>query len=115
LPQDQLHESFAADFAFRSEHSRVSFLKNHGTLPGPDETFSHLQQDARPLFEKLLGLEIEYPGAPRALQPYSSMNYYCSHIEEFFPPHRAAALPVSSGGGPVRDVFRGDRCVARGV
>ena len=92
LPQDQLHESFAADFGFRSEHSRFSFLKNYGTLPGPDEAFSHLQQDARPLFEKLLGLEIDYPGAPRALQPYSSMNYYRSHIEEFFhhtgPQHR---------------------------
>jgi hypothetical protein len=92
LPHEQLHEWFPAAFGFRSEFSRFSFLKNYGTLPGPDEAFSHLQQDARPLFEKLLGLEMEYPGTPYLLQPYSSMNYYRSHIEEVFhhtgPQHR---------------------------
>lgn len=64
--------------------SRFSILKNYGTLPGPDDCFSHIQQDARPLFEKLLGLELEYPGASGPLTPYSSMNYYRSHIEEVF-------------------------------
>jgi hypothetical protein len=76
MPHEQLHDWFVADFGFRAELSRFSILKNYGTLPGPDEAFSHLQQDARPLFEKLLGLEMEYPGTPYPLQPYSSMNYY---------------------------------------
>lgn len=84
LPHEQLDDAFAADFGFRAAHSRFSLLKNYGTLPGPDDCFSHLQLDARPLFVKLLGLELEYPGAPRPLQPYSSMNYYRSHIEEVF-------------------------------
>jgi len=84
LPHEQLHESFSADFGFRAELSRFSILKNYGTLPGPDDAFSHLQLDAQSLFSKLLGLEIEYPGAPWSLQPYSSMNYYRSHIEEVF-------------------------------
>ncbi len=92
MPHEQLHDWFVADFGFRSELSRFSFLKNYGSLPGPDEAFSHLQQDARPLFEKLLGMEMEYPGTPYLLQPYSSMNYYRSHIEEVFhhtgPQHR---------------------------
>jgi len=84
MPHEQLHDWFVADFGFRAELSRFSFLKNYGSLPGPDEAFSHLQMDARPLFEKLLGMEMDYPGAPYRLQPYSSMNYYRSHIEEVF-------------------------------
>lgn len=84
LPHEQLHESFPANFGFRAELSRFSILKDYGTLPGPDDCFSHIQLDARPLFKKLLGLEVDYPGAPRRLQPYSSMNYYRSHIEEVF-------------------------------
>lgn len=84
MPHEQLDASFAADFGFRAELSRFSLLKNYGSLPGPDDCFSHLQQDARPLFLKLLGLEMEYSGGTGPLQPYSSMNYYRSHIEEFF-------------------------------
>lgn len=85
LPHEQLHESFAADFGFRAEFSRFSVLKNPGTLPGPDDCFAHIQQDARPFFSKLLGLEISYPGVKAGtLHPYSSTNYYRSHLEEFF-------------------------------
>jgi Trehalase len=83
-PHEQLHESFSADFGFRDALSHFSILKNYGTLPGPDDCFSHIQMDARPLFEKLIGLEIEYPGTPYPLRPNSSMNYFRSHIEEFF-------------------------------
>ena len=84
LPHEQLHESFSADFGFRDALSRFSILKNYGTPPGPDDCFSHIDLDARPIFEKLLGLEIDYPGARSPLLPYSSMNYYRSHIEEVF-------------------------------
>ena len=85
LAPDQLHESFAADFGFRAEGSRFSILKEHGTAPGPDDCFAHIQINACPLFRKLLGLEVEYPGAqPGTLTPYGSSNHYRSHIEEFF-------------------------------
>jgi hypothetical protein len=84
MPHDQLAGCFSADFGFRAEFSRFSILKNYGTLPGPDECFSHIQMDARPLFAKLLGMELEYPGADQTLAPYSTMNYYRSHIEELF-------------------------------
>ena len=85
LVPEQLHADFSADFGFRAEGSRFSILKNHGTLPGPDDCFAHIQIDARPLFQKLLGLEVKYPGATAgSLKPYSSRNYYRSHIEELF-------------------------------
>ena len=112
LPQEQLHESFAADFGFRAALSRFSVMKNYGTLPGPDDCFAHIQQDARPLFEKLLGLEIDYPGGCHPLQPYSSMNYYRSHIEEFFHHTAPQQLPAPPVQGqcvmyyPAPDVLR---------
>lgn len=98
MPHEQLAECFATDFAFRAEYSRFSVLKNYGTLPGPDECFSHIQMDARPLFTKLLGMELEYPGGNIPLLPYSSMNFYRSHIEEFF--HHT--VPTCKPGPPVQ-------------
>jgi len=103
LVPDQLHDDFAADFGFRAEGSRFSILKNHGTCPGPDDCFAHVQIDARPLFHKLLGLELEFPGTqPGRLAPYSSRNFYRSHIEELF--HHCA--PQHAPFPPVRG-----RCV----
>lgn len=81
-----LHDDFAGDFGFRDAGSRFSILRQSDGAPGPDEVFTHVQTDARRLFEKLLGLELSFdPGeACGFLQSYSSANHYRSHIEEFF-------------------------------
>lgn len=96
---EALDESFAANFGFRDKESRFSFLKNVKTLPGPDECFSHADIDARPVFKKLLGMKIEYPEFPEggALDIYNSMNYYRSHIEEYFYHNGSHPLPPVSG------------------
>src|ERR1051325_8854802 len=98
---ETLDESFIADMRFRAKQSRFSILKSPGTAPGPDQCFSFQQVDARPLFQKLLGLELQYPELDStqavALQPYNSMNYYRSHIEEFFFHNRSRPLPPIEG------------------
>jgi len=98
---ESLDDAFAANFAFRDAQSRVSFLKNYRSAPGPDECFSHYEIDARLLFEKLLGMELEYPGQPlesrRHQQLYNSMNYYRSHIEEVFAHTGSRPLPPIEG------------------
>src|ERR1041384_1715527 len=100
-PHETLAESFIADFGFRAKQSRFSILKSPGTAPGPDQCFSYQQVDARPLFQKLLGLELQYPelSATQAagLQLYNSMNYYRSHIAEVFFHKRSRPLPPVEG------------------
>ncbi len=98
---ETLHADFTASFGFREMGSRMSILKDVGTAPGPDECFAHIEVDARRMFYKLLGLELEFPGAPEELltqmQPYNSMNYYRSHIEEHFCLNGVRPLPPLRG------------------
>jgi len=99
--QQVLDDSFPADYAFSDRKSRFSVLKNPKTRPGPDECFSHFDIDARPFFDKLLGLDIELPGVAadrlQQCQWYSSINYYRSHIEEFFFLNGLRPLPPLEG------------------
>lgn len=101
LGHEALDESFMANFGFRDAKSRFSILKSIKTAPGPDECYSHGDIDARPLFDKLLGMEVEYPGQLPAQQermrPYNTMNYYRSHIEEFFYHNGVYPLPPVEG------------------
>lgn len=98
---DSLDPTFLADYALRAGLSRFSILKNPRTLPGPDECFGHIQMDPRPVFEKMLGLELRYPeqaslpGKPPT--PYNTMNYYRSHIEEWFFHNGVKPLPPVEG------------------
>lgn len=98
---DGFDPAFVADYALRAGLSRFSVLKNARTLPGPDECFGHIQMDARPVFDKMLGLELEYPElAGIAAKPptiYNSMNYFRSHIEERFYHNGTKPLPPVEG------------------
>lgn len=81
-----LAPEFAGDFGYRHRLSRFAVLKEARGAPGPDECFSTLQQDARRLFAKTLGLEVAFPGLPadagRPPASYQSVSYHRSHIEE---------------------------------
>jgi hypothetical protein len=101
LPIETMDESFAGDYAFRDAGSRFSLLKSPKTLPGPDECFGVFARDARPLFRKLLGLELDYPGldAARAakLCGYNAMSYYRSHVVEYFCHNGIEPMPPVEG------------------
>lgn len=101
LPIETMDESFAGDFAFRDAGSRFSLLKSPKTLPGPDECFGVFARDARPLFRKLLGFELGYPGldAVRAakLCGYNAMSYYRSHVVEYFCHNGIEPMPPVEG------------------
>jgi len=101
IGHDALDETFMASYAFRDRGSRMSVLKSPGTLPGPDEAYVLIHLNAKTCFEKLLGLQLHYPGQPEAQrkhqQPYNSMNYYRSHVEEWFSHTGAAPLPPVEG------------------
>jgi len=101
LPIETMDESFAGDYAFRDAGSRFSLLKSPKTLPGPDECFGVFARDARPLFRKLLGLELGYPGldAARAakLRGYNAMSYYRSHVVEYFCHNGIEPMPPVEG------------------
>lgn len=88
IEHEMLDNSFAANLSFKDAGSRFSILKSVKTAPGPDECFSIYEVDARPIFKKLLGLELDYPGlfvsGQSQAAPYNTMNYYRSHIEEIF-------------------------------
>ncbi len=94
-------DSFVANFAFRDRGSRFSILKSNRTLAGPDECFAHYQIDSRPLFDKLLGMEIDFPHLPAPQkarwQMYNSMNYYRSHVEELFTINGVRPVPPIAG------------------
>jgi hypothetical protein len=81
LDVDCLHADFAADFGFRTDGSHFSIFREPTGAPGPDEAFAHVQMDARRLFVKLLGMEVDFKG-PYHL--YTSTNHYRSHLHEFF-------------------------------
>ncbi len=101
LPIETMDESFAGDYAFRDAGSRFSLLKSPKTLPGPDECFGVFARDARPLFRKLLGLELGYPGLDDAraakLRGYNAMNYYRSHVVEYFCHNGLEPMPPVEG------------------
>ncbi len=101
LPIETLDESFAGDFAFRDAGSRFSVLKSPKTLPGPDECYDLYARDARPLFRKLLGLELDYPGLDAArhakLSGYNAMSYYRSHVVEYFCHNGIEPMPPVEG------------------
>ncbi len=88
LPSETMDASFAGDFGFRGRGSRFSILKSPKSAPGPDQCWGSFARDCRLLFGKLLGLEIAYEGLPPDRAEYASlynaMNYYRSHIEEYF-------------------------------
>lgn len=81
LDVDCLHADFAADFGFRTDGSHFSIFREPTGAPGPDEAFAHVQMDARRLFVKLLGMEVDFKGPYRL---YTSTNHYRSHLHEFF-------------------------------
>ncbi len=87
LPEETMDASFAGAFAFRDAGSRFMFLKSTGTGAGPDTCWGVYALDARPLFDKLLGLSVAFPEMDPAqharLLAYNSMNYYRSHVDEF--------------------------------
>lgn len=101
LPIETMDESFAGDFAFRDAGSRFSVLKSPKTLPGPDECYGLYARDARPLFRKLLGLELGYPGLDAARQAklcgYNAMSYYRSHVVEYFCHNGIEPMPPVEG------------------
>lgn len=101
LPVETMDASFAGDYAFRDAGSRFSLLKSPQTLPGPDECLGVFARDARPLFGKLLGLELGYPGldAARAakLRGYNAMSYYRSHVVEYFCHNGIEPMPPVEG------------------
>jgi hypothetical protein len=101
LPIETMDESFAGDFAFRDAGSRFSLLKSPKTLPGPDECYGVFARDARPLFRKLLGLELGYPGLDGAraakLCGYNAMSYYRSHVVEYFCHNAIEPMPPVEG------------------
>ncbi len=101
LPIETMDESFAGDFAFRDAGSRFSVLKSPKTAPGPDECFGVFARDARPLFRKLLGLELAYPGLDAVRQArlsvYNAMNYYRSHVVEYFCLNGIEPMPPVEG------------------
>jgi hypothetical protein len=98
---DVLDEAFQADFGFRDAGSHFSILKNVQTAPGPDECFCLHELDARLMFAKLLGLELDFPELADDQRPklalYGTMNYYRSHIEEFFCVNGVTPLPPVEG------------------
>jgi hypothetical protein len=101
LPIETMDASFAADYAFRDAGSRFSVLKSPKTLPGPDECYGVFARDARPLFCKLLGLELGYPGLDAARQArlsgYNAMSYYRSHVVEYFCHNGIEPMPPVEG------------------
>jgi len=101
LPIETLDASFAADFAFKDRGSRFALLKSPHTTPGPDECFGIWARDARPLFRKLLGLEVVYEGLSPERQAqvsgYNAMNYYRSHVEEHFVHNGLNPVPPVEG------------------
>ena len=101
LPIETMDESFAGDFAFRDAGSRFSVLKSPKTLPGPDECYGLFARDARPIFRKLLGLELDYPGLDAArharLCGYNAMSYYRSHVVEYFCHNGIEPMPPVEG------------------
>jgi len=114
-PDYEVHKScFIANYAFRDAGSRFSVLKNHGSLPGPDECFSLKFGNAYPLFKKLLGMKVFYPnmtnGQVNEQTFYSSASHYRSHIEEVFYCNSTRPLPPVEGYCtiffPERDVIR---------
>jgi hypothetical protein len=96
-----LHDDFAGNYAFKDQGSRFSVMKNTKSAPGPDECFAHLDVDDRPAFKKLLGMDLAYVGMSDKkaadLCLYNSMNYYRTHIEEFFYHNGVMPLPAVSG------------------
>lgn len=106
---DGLHADFGGDFGFRDSGSRFSILLEEFGSPGPDEAFAHVQTDARSLFEKLLGLEVEFPCEAESvpLWTYRSTNHYRSHLHEYFhwsTKQHQASVPVA---GECRMCFAG--------
>lgn len=101
LPHEMLDESFAANFAFRDAGSRFSVLKNIRTAPGPDECFGLFARDDRTICRKLLGMEVEYVDLSSDLQAriahYNSMNYYRSHVVEYFSDNGVEPMPPTEG------------------
>ncbi len=96
-----IDDSFIANYGFRDRGSHFSILKSTETAPGPDQCFSNFDRDARPVFAKLLGLELDFPGPSAGqkehYQLYSSINYYRSHIEEHFCANGITPLPPIQG------------------
>ncbi len=101
LPHETMDAEFAGDYSFRDGGSRFGFLKSVRTAPGPDECFGLYARDDRTVFRKLLGMEVEYVGLTAAQQaavsPYNSMNYYRSHVEEFFFDNGLQPMPPTEG------------------
>jgi hypothetical protein len=101
LPIETMDESFAGDYSFRDAGSRFSVLKSPKTLPGPDECYGLFARDVRPLFRKLLGLELGYPGLDAAREAklcgYNAMNYYRSHVVEYFCHNGIEPMPPVEG------------------
>lgn len=101
LPVDTMDASFAGDYAFRDAGSRFSMLKSPKTAAGPDECFSLYFRDARPVFHKLLGLKLTYAGLnaeqQQEISDYNSMNYYRSHVEEYFFHNGTIPMPPTEG------------------
>ncbi|MCC6579069.1 MAG: hypothetical protein IT440_01405 [Phycisphaeraceae bacterium] len=98
---DALHDEFQADFGYRYAGSRFSLLKNLHTAPGPDECFAHIDVHAVETFDKMLGLEWSYPDLSPAMAaklcPFNTINYYRSHVEEFFCHNGVSPLPPVEG------------------
>jgi hypothetical protein len=96
-----MEADFAGDFAFRDAGSRFSVLKSLHTEPGPDECWGAFCRDPRLLFRKLLGLEVLYEGpAPdrrKYAAVYNSVNYYRSHLEEYFCHNGIQPVPPVQG------------------
>ena len=98
---ETMDDEFVSDFSFRDRCSRFSILKSPRTAPGPDECFVVHEDDGRRVFDKLLGLELAFPGlAPersKMAQIYNTMNYYRSHVEEIFYLNGVTPLPPVEG------------------
>ena len=109
VPEDSLDASFAASFGFRQEGSAFSIFMETDGLPGPDDVFAHVQLDARPLFHKLLGMEVSFPTAPadRRLFPYRSSRHYRSHLHEYFHWTAEQHMPAPPLEGECRVFFAG--------
>ncbi len=94
-------DSFMANFGFRDRGSRFSVLKSCRTLAGPDECYAHFQIDARLLMAKLLGMEMDFRRMPAEQktrwQMYNSMNYYRSHVQEYFCINGVKPVPPLQG------------------
>jgi hypothetical protein len=101
LSVETMDASFAGDYAFRDAGSRFSLLKSPDTAPGPDECYSLFLRDARLVFNKLLGMNVRYTGLDESKQAdistYNSMNYYRSHVEEYFFHNGIIPMPPTEG------------------